>query len=322
MFEPYLFKPHSLLVLYGGVLADVVFGDRNHPWHPIRLMGAAISFCEKMSAASRLDPMVYGAGMSIGLTTFTFLGVFALSSFLRSVSLLLFLLFSCGCIYFGLCLRCLAGEAAKVLTPLGKGEMEIARKRLSMLVSRDTTDMDETAICRSLIETVSENFVDGVCSPFFYALLGGPAMCMAFKMVSTLDSMVGYQNKKYESLGKAAARMDDALNFIPARLSVFIISVAGLLVKGSPPSEVVRGAVRDARLHKSPNSGFPESAFAHVLGVSLGGPVVYQGALYRFSYINKEGRPPGLDDVRSSIKLLYVSAGVFYILPLLLVTFA
>ncbi len=319
MFEFYLFKPFSLFVLYSGVIADIVLGDRDRPWHPIRIMGAAISFSEKRAMAYGVNPLVSGIAMSVGLTISVYLLIYVLVFALGSVSLFLSLLFSGGCIYFSLCLRCLADEATKVLNSLCKGDLAIARYRLSMLVSRDTQNMDKTNICRSLIETVSENLVDGIYSPFFYAMLGGPAMCMAFKMISSLDSMVGYRNTRYEQLGKAAAYMDDAANYIPARLSAFVISVAGLLVNGSSPLKTVKGLMADARLHKSPNSGFPESAFAYTLDVRLGGPVMYEGVLHKLPYLNKGGRAPDTEDVRRSIRLLYASAGLFYAIPVFLV---
>lgn len=318
MFEPFVSKPFSLLIIYSGIIADVIFGDKDHPLHPIRLMGAAISFGEKRARLLKTTPFRAGLIMSTVLIMSTYLLVSILASILASISFIFYLAFSIGCIYFSLCLKCLSQEALKVLEPLEKGDLALARKRLSMLVSRQTSHMDETAVCRSLIETVSENFVDGICSPVFYAVVGGPPMCMAFKMASTLDSMIGYRNKTYEQFGKAAARIDDVANFIPARLSAVVISFAGLFFNGTSPVRSLVKTLADAKVHKSPNSGFPEAAFAQVLGVSLGGPTVYGTALYNLPYINEKGRPPVARDVRNAIRLLYISSGIFYLLPLLI----
>ncbi len=315
MFEPYILKPHSWLVLIFAATVDLFLGDKNHVFHPVRLMGASISWAEKRARALPWNDFHAGLFMALFLTFFTFFLVDVLGSFLRHLSHFIYISFAAICIYYGLCLRCLADEAMKVFRALKKNKLELARKRLSMLVSRETQSMDQVAVSRAAIETVSENFVDGVCSPWFYAISGGPALCLAFKMVSTLDSMVGYRNKRYENLGKAAAKMDDAANFIPARLSIFLVALAGLLYFQKNPFNTMKGAIRDAKVQSSPNSGFPEAAFARVLGISLGGPAVYDGALKDHPIINKSARPPGPDDIRRAISLLYMSAMVLYILP-------
>ncbi len=319
MFEPYILLPHALPVLTLAAAADLALGDRDHPIHPVRLMGAAISWAEKRARALLWKEFFAGLFMAVSLTVFTFLLVYGLGSLFLHLSLLLYLLFATICISYGLCLRCLADEALKVFRALDANDLPLARQRLSMLVSRETQGMDKVAVSRAVIETVSENFVDGVCSPWFYAVLGGPALCLSFKMVSTLDSMVGYRNKRYENLGKAAAKMDDAANFIPARLSVLFVALSGLICFGKGPFKTIKGTIRDARTQSSPNSGFPEAAFAHVLGVSLGGPALYQGVLRDHPLMNRQARPPGPIDIKRAIVLLYSSALIFYLAPIIIV---
>ncbi|NPA94635.1 MAG: cobalamin biosynthesis protein CobD [Thermodesulfobacteria bacterium] len=316
MFEPFAMKPFGSYALVGAILLDLLLGDKDNPLHPVRMMGAAISWGEKRARAHLRNEFIAGLVMSTALIGLTFFVVTSVLSMVRGLSYWLFLLLSALLIYYGLCLRCLANEVLKVYEALCSSDLDLARRRLSMLVSRQTKDMDESEVARSAIETVSENLVDGVCSPFFYATLGGAGLCMTFKMVSTLDSMIGYKTERYRDFGRFAARLDDLANFLPARLSVPCVALAGLICKKRPFGQVVRGILQDARLSTSPNSGFPEAGFAYVLGVRLGGPVVYHGTLKDMPYINRQGRPPEPRDIFEAVRLLYGSAFIFYIVSL------
>jgi adenosylcobinamide-phosphate synthase len=147
-----------------------------------------------------------------------------------------------------------------------------------LIVGRDITNYQATDIARATVETVAENLVDGVIAPLFFAAIGGAPLAMAYKMANTLDSMVGYKNEKYLSFGKAAARIDDALNYIPTRLAVPIISLATHILSGKG-SRSLETAVKEGANHSSPNAGFPEAAFAGALSVKLNGPNFYNGEL-------------------------------------------
>ncbi len=317
-YDLFILKPFSLLILYSALVSDLILGDGNWAFHPIRLMGAAISFAEKRVRALCISDFMAGLIMTAGLVLLTFFLVAIGAAYLRYISEILYFVFSAACIYFGVCLRCLLKEAQKVYDALLAGDLGLARRNLSMLVSRQTESMDQIQISMALIETVSENFVDGILSPFFYAVIGGPALCLSFKMVSTLDSMIGYKTSDYVQFGKAAARLDDMANFVPARISLFVILIAGALTGRGKVVSRIRKILQDARNHKSPNSGFPEAAFAHVLGVRLGGPVMYHGRVTKSPFINPYAKDPGPGDIDSAIKLLYVSSLVSYVLPLLL----
>ncbi len=319
MLEPYIHEASSWLVLFSAVAADIALGDGDSPLHPVRIMGAAISWGEKRATALFLPKFQAGLLMSMVLPVLTFSMVKVMMGLTAAFSHFLCILFSVLCVYFSLCLRCLADEAMRVLAALSRGDLDLARKRLSMLVSRQTQDMDETAVSRAVIETVSENFVDGICSPYFYAVIGGPALCLCFKMISTMDSMIGYRNIQYEEFGKAAARMDDAANFLPARIALLIIALAGRIWNGKGVIDIIRQALKDSTGQKSPNSGLPEAAFAHVLGVNLGGPAVYDGVLSDSPRMNGQARVPVPADIKEAVRLLYrVSLILYCFLPMVL----
>ena len=314
----------SLVIIFLlAIVFDLVFGDKDTSFHPIRLMGAAISFFEKWGRASSLDKRLSGAFICLVLVIASFSVTFFCGRFFKSISQWAFILFSAFIIYFGICLRCLADEAKRVHKLLINGKLDDARKRLSYLVSRDTENMGKGEISRSVIETVSENLVDGIYSPFFYGAIGGPSFVMSFKMVSTLDSMIGYKNKEYKDLGLFSARFDDLLNFVPARLSPLFIALSALILFKKNPVSIILGAYRQSRYSESPNSGFPEAAFALALGVRLGGPTSYARELKMLPVINKNGKQPEIEDIRHAIRLLYLSGILFYFcfILLLLLTF-
>jgi adenosylcobinamide-phosphate synthase len=184
--------------------------------------------------------------------------------------------FSVIVLYYTLAARSLADAAGEVYRALKVGSLALARQKVGAIVGRDVDALDRPAIARATVETVGENLVDGVLAPLFYAALGGPAWAVAYKMVNTLDSMIGYRNDAYAEFGMAAARLDDAVNFVPARMAVFFISPAAQLLAGTGSLSLVT-ALREGRNHTSPNAGYPEAAFAGALGIRLGGPSHYEG---------------------------------------------
>ena len=183
--------------------------------------------------------------------------------------------------------RSLHGESAVVADALAAGEIEKARHFLSYIVGRDTADLNEAEIWRALVETVAENSSDGIIAPLFWLTVGGPVAAMAFKAVSTLDSMVGYRNERYLHMGWASARMDDLLNFIPARLTALLMIISAPLI-GLSGRHALKITLRDRLKHPSPNSAHPEAAAAGALGVRLGGTSSYSG---RTSYKELIGEP-------------------------------
>jgi adenosylcobinamide-phosphate synthase len=172
--------------------------------------------------------------------------------------------------------RSLADAALAVEKALGESDLGAARQSVCMIVGREVDRLDERGVTRATVETVAENLVDGFVSPLFFAVLGGAPLALAYKMVNTLDSMVGYKNDRYLLFGRFAARLDDVANFIPARLSVPFIALAAKLLNGRGRMAMAT-ACRDGRAHASPNAGYPEAAFAGTLELWMGGPNHYHG---------------------------------------------
>jgi adenosylcobinamide-phosphate synthase len=205
--------------------------------------------------------------------------------------------------------RSLGDEAVAIYRLLDAGRLEEARRALSLIVGRDTRQLAEPEIIRATVETVAENAVDGGLAPVFFALLGGPAAAAFFKAASTLDSMVGYRNDKYRELGLVSARLDDVLNFIPARVALLLIPLAAAAA-GLRPLAAFRIGLRDHAKHPSPNSGWSESCFAGALGVQLGGPATYGGQPSFKPLLGDPGRSLERPDILRARRLLFWIAGI------------
>ena len=187
------------------------------------------------------------------------------------------------------------------------------RAAVSMIVSRDTSAMDESAIARSAIESAAENLSDGVIAPAFWFLIGGLPGVVTYKLINTADSMIGYRTEKYEAFGRAAARLDDLVNLIPARLTAFLLALAGSVTD-------LRGVRADAGLHRSPNAGWPEAALSRALGIALSGPRTYDGRMQDFAFVNENGRRVLSDvDIDAAIAMLWRAWALFLALCFVLV---
>ncbi len=304
-------------VIVSAYILDLIFGDPRRLPHPVRGIGWLIQRFETLLRRFAKTP---GTEKTAGivLVIATVLPVYFLCRLLilstSSFSLYLGFAVSALMAYTTLAARALADSAQAVLSPLDNGDILRARKELSMIVGRDTENLDEKEIVRAVVETVAENASDGVVAPLFYMALGGPALAMAYKAVNTLDSMVGYKDAKYINFGWAAARLDDAANFIPARITAVLICLvsnllslfnSALRIPHSAFQSPWRVMLRDGRNHPSPNSGYPEAAMAGALGVRLGGQSAYGGRLSRKPFIGNG--PPVLDkkDVEKSVRLMY-----------------
>jgi len=259
-------------------ILDLVLGDPGFFPHPIRWMGKSISALEGPFRSLPLKFVPSGilfSGVLIAGTWGFCWALLAVSDFFNPIfaDILETVL-----IYYALSARSLADSAMEVFKPLQNNKLREAREKVALIVGRDTETLDSEKISKAAIESVAENLVDGFVSPLFYAAIGGAPLAMAFKMVNTLDSMIGYKNQTYFLFGKAAARIDDVANFIPSRLSVpFIAFAAQILAKKGMPA--LKTALREGHRHASPNSGYPEAAFSGALGLTLGGPSYYQGIL-------------------------------------------
>lgn len=290
-------------------LLDRALGDP--PWlpHPVRLMGRMIETLEPVFRRLPM-PLVAAGGLfaffQAGLVFFLAWGLLVLARhvhpWLGSVLETVFL-------YYCIAARCLDQAAGEVEIALNREDLEKARRALSMIVGRETKDLTRVQVCRAAIETVAENFVDAVLSPFFWMAVGGAPAAMTFKMVSTLDSMVGYRNHRYLWFGKVSARLDDLANYLPARLCPPVIAIAARLCALSP-AESLMTARREGNRHKSPNAGYPEAAFAGALKVKLNGPAKYHGQWVEKPFIGERFGDPDASHIAKARRLMRVSAWI------------
>ena len=213
--------------------------------------------------------------------------------------------------------RCLQVESSKVWKQLNAGSLEEARKAVSMIVGRDTEHLTEEGVAKAAIETVAENTSDGVIAPMLYTALGGPVLGFLYKAVNTMDSMVGYKNEKYLHFGRAAAKLDDVMNFLPARISALLmVGTAFISGKSYNGKQAWRIWRRDNRKHASPNSAQTESVCAGLLGLRLAGDAWYHGVLHKKKYIGDALREITPEDIPLSCKLMYGTTGIMLLLCL------
>ena len=304
---------YRLISILIGAGLDCLIGDPQWMPHPVRLMGALISALDKLWNRKEDSPLV------LRIKGFV-LAVFVVSAALRITWGLLRVLYgwrlaagvaaeSILCCYALAArnLRDSSMEVYKALTENG-GDLLKARRAVSMIVGRDTENLDQKGVIRAAVETVAENTADGVIAPLFFLALGGAVGGMAYKAINTMDSMLGYKNERYQYFGTAAARLDDAAGFIPARLSgLLLVAAAGLT--GMDAANAWRIFCRDRYAHKSPNSAQSESAVAGALGVQLAGDAVYGGQVVHKPFIGDPLREIEAEDIRRANKLMYAASG-------------
>jgi len=309
-------SPLDLLLAWA---LDAVLGDPVWiPWpHPVVLVGRAAGRLEsflRRTDTPNLEMTARGilfwtvlVGASAGAAWALCVTCRALHPVLGRVAAI-YLAYAC------LATRCLDAEGRAVARRLDRRDLPGARRQLARIVGRDTEGLDEREVSRAAVETVAENASDGVAAPLFYLTLGGalglgPVLGVAYKAVNTLDSTVGYRDERYEYFGKFSARADDLANWVPARLTALLAAAAAQLMWRRGRA-TVRIAARDGRLHESPNSGYPEAAFAGALGVQLGGTNTYRGVARPSPHLGDPGDGPSAIHVHRSLSLLWgVSAG-------------
>ncbi len=302
---------YSLIALGIGFVLDLMFGDPYFLWHPIRLIGNLIAFTEKK--LRRIFPVNKSGELIAGILLVII--VVALSTGIP-VLILGFsyhwkpyvgvLVESIMC-YQLLATKSLKVESMKVYKALSKGELEEGRQAVSMIVGRDTANLTETGIVKAAVETVAENTSDGSIAPMLFMIIAGAGGGFFYKAVNTMDSMVGYKNEKYINLGKLAARLDDVLNYIPARISAYLMIVSTIFSKFNTKNawKIYR---RDRYNHASPNSAHTESVVAGALEVQLAGNAYYFEKLYPKKTIGDDIRTVECEDIKRANMLLYQTA--------------
>jgi adenosylcobinamide-phosphate synthase len=305
---------HLLLILAACAL-DAVLGDPVYRLHPIRVLGAWVSVCERWLFAAGLDG--HGGGIVLWIATVGgALAAWWVSHWaLGQVHPWLAFAWDLFVAYSLLCARDLLKQGRRVLTSLG--DIKTARRRLQMLVSRDTSELPRAAVVRATIESLSENLTDGVLTPLWALCLFGLPGLILVKAVSTLDSMVGYKNARYARFGWAGARSDDLVNWLPARLSVPVIAIAAALLR-LHPHLVFATALRYHAMLPSPNSGWSEAACAGALRVRLIGPIWRDGRLVNEAFMGDPEWPADLDadDLDRALRLILAACLVALVLGL------
>lgn len=298
----------TLWALPTGALLDAVLGDPRGWPHPVRVIGRLIVVAERgLRAVARGGVFAErAAGVVLTLITVgsTVGAAWAILAICDGLGTWASFLGRAALIYWGLAARSLGHEARLASEA---PDLATARRELSMIVGRDTEALDRPEICRACVETVAENCADAVVSPLFWYAIGGPLALWGFKAVSTLDSMVGYRNDRYRHLGWASARLDDAANLIPSRLTWILIAAAAFFLRQNAAS-ALRLGWRDGRNHPSPNAAWSEAAMAGALGVQLGGTATYGAVPSIKPKLGDPGMPFGPETVRAAVRLMWVAS--------------
>lgn len=305
---------YHMLAFFLGFLLDLTLGDPHGFPHPIRLIGSLITGLEKRllgkpvvrNEKSELKKGIVLAvtvsGITVFITVLLLVGAYSLHSIAGIVV-------ETVMSYQILATKCLKDESMKVYRCLKGGDLNAARKAVSMIVGRDTEALDEEGVAKAAIETVAENTSDGVIAPMLYTALGGPILGFLYKAINTMDSMVGYKNDKYLYFGQAAAKLDDFVNYVPARISAYLMILAafcgGKIFSGTKAYEIYK---RDNRKHSSPNSAQTEAVCAGALSIQLAGDASYFGNIVKKPYIGDALRKVEYGDIKRVNRLMYLTA--------------
>ena len=312
-------------VLLLALLIDRSIGDPDWIWrkvpHPVAAFGAGIKWFEtrynrKSMSSRRRKWCGISALLILLLATFIIgLVIYLLLLELGIAGIIIEALFASTL----LAQKSLVDHVGKVEKAFKQGSLIEARNAVSLIVGRETKNLDESAVCRAAIESLAENSSDGVVAPvFWYIILGLPGL-FCYKLVNTADSMIGYKNERFKDFGWASARLDDVVNFIPARLTAFIVILTcRLFINRNAAEKALEVVKKDARHHHSPNAGFPECAFAGALDVKLLGPRIYSGKAVDEPFQNGSGKMAGPDDIDRAIRLFNRSMDVLFLVILVL----
>jgi adenosylcobinamide-phosphate synthase len=271
-----------ILPLLIGFALDSLLGDPRWLPHPIRLFGRLISMGEKQLNSGK-NRKLKGAILTLALIAFVWTVLFYLLNITSGYKYLQLVITS-AFVFYGVANRSLISESVAVIKHLKNKGIEAGRKQLSFIVGRETGQLSENEIRIAVLETLAENLSDGVIAPLFFYCIGGVPAMFAYKMVNTLDSMIGYKSEKYRDFGWFAARLDDVVNFIPARITALLMVLITFSFRGA------KFVFKYGRKHSSPNAGCPEAALAGILDCRFGGANYYHGALVEKPFIGKNNR--------------------------------
>lgn len=285
-----------LIPLVAGYVLDLLLGDPRRLPHPVVLFGNLIGWIERKWNKGRCR-FLKGGVVAVVYPLGVLAAGWGVAWCAQAVGVWCSVLVATVFVFYGLANRSLIQEGGEVIRALREQGLEAGRKRLSWIVGRDTSELTPKEIYTAVLETMAENLSDGVVAPLFYYAIGGFPAMMAYKMVNTLDSMIGYRDERFRQFGCCAARLDDALNYFPARLTALFMAVVAYR-RG-----LFRFILRNCYMHASPNSGFPESAMAGILDCRFGGAHVYHGLLVEKPYIGDNDREVGYADYLKAVQM-------------------
>lgn len=303
----------TLAALLTGYVLDLIFGDPRQIYHPIRIIGNLIAVLEK--GIRKVFPKTSKGELAGGtvlvvlvvlICTAVPAALLGLAAWIHPVVYWLLASFWCWQI---LATKSLKTESMKVYAPLKEGDLPAARRAVAMIVGRDTERLTEEGVAKAAVETVAENTSDGIVAPLIFLALGGPALGFFYKAVNTMDSMVGYKNERYLYFGKTAARLDDVLNFLPSRISAWLMILAAAIL-GMDGKNAKRIYLRDRKNHASPNSAQTEAVMAGALRVQLAGDAWYFGELYKKPTIGDPFRAVEPEDIVRANRLMYLTSAL------------
>lgn len=301
------------------LILDMLFGDPYWLYHPVQMIGKAISGllkclqrgCSRKNGIQKKREMFAGGVLAVVIVGGTYLVTAGMLYVVRKVHPLPALFLEVFWMYQILAAKCLKIESDKVYRDLKQGNLNKARKSISYLVGRDTQMLSEEEVVKACVETVAENTTDGVIAPLCYLFLGGVPLAMAYKAVNTLDSMVGYRNEEFEYLGKISAKLDDIVNYIPARIAALAMLGASMLL-GYRSTQAWKIYKRDRRAHLSPNCAQTEAVAAGALGIELGGTHDYFGKPVIKPTIGEELAMCDAEKIKEVQKLMLCSLGICF----------
>lgn len=310
---------YHIFAFIAGFVLDLLIGDPHFIPHPVRLIGSLISFCDKRLncdagyniSEKKINLIKYKRGMLLAFTVI--FATFAISVIIivaaYSINLYAGVIAEAVMTWQILATKCLRVESMRVYDALRTDGVDAGRRAVSMIVGRDTSVLDAAGVTRAAVETIAENTSDGVIAPMLYTAIGGPVLGFVYKAVNTMDSMLGYKNDKYMYFGRFAARLDDVVNFIPARISAYLM-IAAAFIGGRQfdGKNAYRIFKRDRFNHASPNSAQTESVCAGALSVQLAGDAVYFGKLVKKKYIGDGLREIEYEDIKRANRLMYITA--------------
>ena len=323
---------YHIFAFIAGFVLDLLIGDPHFIPHPVRLIGSLISFCDKRLncdagyniSEKKLNLIKYKRGMLLVFTVI--FATFAISVIIivaaYSINLYAGVIAEAVMTWQILATKCLRVESMRVYDALKTDGVDAGRRAVSMIVGRDTSVLDAAGVTRAAVETIAENTSDGVIAPMLYTAIGGPVLGFVYKAVNTMDSMLGYKNDKYMYFGRFAARLDDVVNFIPARISAYLM-IAAAFIGGRQfdGKNAYRIFKRDRFNHASPNSAQTESVCAGALRVQLAGDAVYFGKLVKKKYIGDGLREIEYEDIKRANRLMYITAFLCELLSVAVMSF-